>query len=301
MSNPANEPITAQKHFLPAWLRLLRPKQWTKNVLVLAAPLAAGQLLQAHVWGKLGGALVAFVLISSAIYALNDARDVAADQAHPTKRFRPIASGEISKTAGFALAAVLATASLTLGYFISIPLFITLACYALLQIAYSLALKHLPVFDIAVVASGFLLRAIAGSAACGIVLSQWFLMVATFGSLFMVAGKRYSELLEVGGDQGTRKTLTVYTASLLRSLTDVSMAVVIICYSLWAFGQGGGDPWGIPMRVVSIVPLTLALFRYEMAIDAGTAGEPEQVVLKDRILQVLGLLWLIPVVLAIFG
>jgi decaprenyl-phosphate phosphoribosyltransferase len=279
----------------------MRPKQWLKNVLVLAAPFASGRLLESGVWLGLFGAFAAFVLASSCIYLVNDIKDVAEDRIHPTKRFRPIAAGELSVTAAWAMAGVTGVGALALCWFISPYLLATVACYLALQTGYAFWLKDRPIVDIAVVAAGFLLRAIAGGTACDIELSQWFLLVVSFGSLFVVAGKRYSELKELGGDAGTRRSLEHYTLSFLFMVWVVSIAVMIVSYSLWAFEQHGQNLWGVDWAVISIVPLTLALLRYVQEIDAGRAGEPENVLLGDRTLQVLALLWMLPVVLEVFG
>ncbi len=155
--------------------------------------------------------------------------------------------------------------------------------------------------DLAVVSSGFLLRAVAGGVATAIPLSQWFLLVASFGSLFMVAGKRYSELKSLGVDAGTRKSLERYSQSYLRFVWMLAAGTVLVSYSLWAF-ENRGDAWlGVPWTALSIAPFTLALLQYALEIDAGQAGEPEDIVLGDRILQALGVLWLILIAIAVFG
>jgi len=155
-----------------------------------------------------------------------------------------------------------------------------------------------------VVASGFLLRAIAGGVATGILLSQWFLLVAAFGSFFMVAGKRYSEMKAIGGDAGTRRTLTRYSESYLRFTWMLAAVMVLISYSLWAFENraSGSNPalLGVPWPAISIAPFTLGLLQYALEVDAGNAGEPEDVVLHDRVLQGIGVIWLVVISLAVF-
>ena len=200
------------------------------------------------------------------------------------------------------MAAVALAASLAIGFLVAPLLGVTLASYWVLQVLYSLFLKHQPIIDLAMVAAGFLLRAVAGGVAANLPLSQWFLLVASFGSLFMVAGKRYSELKELGNDAGTRASLERYTKSYLREVWSVSIAIVIMSYSLWAFEQRYSTMlWGIPWTTLSIAPFTLAVLRYAMRIDQGKAGEPEDVVLSDPILQVLAVLWVIPVAIAVFA
>lgn len=291
---------TAPRHRLPAAIRAMRPRQWLKNVLVLAAPIAAGSILQPTVALNTLWAFLAFCLVSASIYLINDVRDVESDRAHPKKRFRPIAAGELSPTTALALAAATGAAGLALGIAVTPLLAITLGTYWVLQVGYSLFLKNQPIIDLAMVASGFLLRAMAGGVASSIPLSQWFLLVAAFGSLFMVAGKRYSEIRELGPEAGTRASLARYTDSYLRFVWTISCTAVIMSYSLWAFEQSVEvQPWQIPWQAVSIAPFTLALLRYAYVIDTGAAGAPEDVVLSDRVLQSLGVLWLIPVTIGV--
>jgi decaprenyl-phosphate phosphoribosyltransferase len=278
----------------------MRPRQWVKNLLVLAAPLAAGRLFEPAIIKGAALAFVAFSLASAAVYLVNDVRDVEEDRQHPTKRFRPIAAGELKPATALTLAVVLGVCGLALGFFVSLPLGITIFVYVALQLLYSAYLKHLPVVDLAMVASAYLLRAIAGGVATGIPLSQWFLLVAAFGSLFMVSGKRYSELKSLGSGAGTRRSLTRYSESYLRFAWMMSAVMVLISYSLWAFENRGAGTLGIPWTAISIAPFTLALLQYALEVDAGTAGEPEEVVLKDRVLQGLGLVWLAVISIAVF-
>lgn len=287
---------------LPAPIRAMRPRQWVKNVLVLAAPIAAGAVLQPAVLVNTLWAFVAFCLVSASIYLINDVRDVDADRQHPTKRFRPIAAGELQPSTALGLAALTLAASLTIGVLVAPLLAVTLVTYWVAQVAYSLLLKNQPIIDLAVVASGFLLRAMAGGVASGIPLSQWFLLVAAFGSLFMVAGKRYSELRELGSEAGTRASLARYTDTYLRFVWTLACTAVILSYSLWAFEHTSGSALGgISWHAVSIAPFTLALLRYAYVIDLGAAGEPEEVVLSDRVLQGLGVLWVIPVAIGMLS
>lgn len=278
----------------------MRPRQWVKNLLVLAAPLAAGRLFEPAVIKTAVLGFVAFCLVSALVYLVNDVRDVEEDRQHPTKRFRPIASGELKPTTALVLAAVVGVCGLALGFFVSVPLGITLVVYVALQLLYSAYLKHLPVVDLAMVASAYLLRAIAGGVATGIPLSQWFLLVAAFGSFFMVSGKRYSEMKSLGSEAGTRRSLTRYSESYLRFAWMMAAVMVLISYSLWAFQNPGGGALGVPWTAISIAPFTLALLQYALEVDAGTAGEPEEVVLNDRVLQGLGLVWLAVISIAVF-
>ncbi len=271
-------------------VRTMRPRQWVKNVLVTAAPLAAGRLFERGVLLDTVIAFAAFCLAASAVYLLNDALDVEADRAHPTKRDRPIAAGLVPVGAAYAASAVLAAAALGLALLASLDLVVLMALYLVVQVAYCVRLKHEPVLDIAIVASGFLLRAIAGGSASGIELSQWFLLVTAFGSLFMVSGKRYSEKRLAAAEGGaTRASLLRYTETYLRFVWSLSAAVMITAYGLWAFEIESAEQSAF--STISIVPFVLAVLRYAVDVDSGAAGAPEEIALGDRVLQVLAVSW----------
>jgi decaprenyl-phosphate phosphoribosyltransferase len=276
----------------------MRPRQWVKNVLVLAAPLAAGAIDDREVLAHAAVAFVGFSLVASAVYLVNDVRDVAEDRRHPTKRLRPVAAGELQPRSALTAAAVLLVAGLGTGFANNVELGSTLLVYVAVQVGYTLGLKHQPVLDLAAVASGFLLRAIAGAVASGLYLSPWFLLVASFGSLFMVAGKRYSEIHTLGAAAGTRRSLGYYSESYLRFVWVLAASIAITSYSLWAFEQASGTV-GVPWAEISLAPFVLGLLRYAVDIDRGTAGTPEDIVFRDRALQGIGLAWAIAVCLAV--
>jgi len=281
-----------------AVVRSMRPRQWTKNLLVAAAPLAAGQLFEAPVWWQTLVAFVAFCLLSGAVYLVNDSLDIEADRAHPRKRSRPIAAGELSVRAALTAAALAAVVAVGIGTAVAWQLGLLLVTYAALQVCYSVWLKHEPVLDLAAVSVGFLMRAVAGGIAAGLALSDFFLLVAGFGSLFMVAGKRYSEMHTLGSEAGTRPSLIRYTDTYLRFVWSVAATSTALAYCLWAFEQDGGS---VPWQSLSIVPFVLGLLRYAVDIDAGKAAEPEDIILGDRGLQAIGVVWLVLVCLGVLG
>jgi len=286
---PARTPVNV------AWgvLRTMRPRQWVKNVLVLAAPFAAGDLFATATVFDLAVAFVAFSLAASGIYLVNDAKDVEADRAHPTKRNRPVAAGTVPVPLALGVATALLGGALALSFLAGPDLAIVIGVYVAVQLAYCFWLKHQPVLDICVVASGFLLRAVAGGAATGIALSQWFLLCAGFGSLFMVAGKRYAEMMltERTGAK-IRRSLERYSASYLRFVWALSATVLIVMYSLWAFQIREASPHNTVWTMISIVPFVVAVLRYAVDVDGGNGGEPEDIALADRVLQVLAVVWL---------
>ena len=273
-------------------VKATRPRQWVKNVLVLAAPFAANRMFEREVLNDTLLSFVAFCLVSAAVYMVNDAIDVAADRAHPTKRNRPIAAGIVPVPLAYGLSVALFLAAIGVSLIAGWPLAVVIAVYAAAQLGYCLGLKHQPVIDLCIVASGFLLRAIAGGVAAGIPLSQWFLLVTAFGSLFMVAGKRYAEIIyfERTGAR-IRASLTKYSASYLRFVWATAAAIMITTYALWAFEIRQRVAHNSVWAVISIVPFVVAVLRYAVDVDGGNAGEPEEIALRDRVLQVLGVAW----------
>lgn len=287
--------------FLPSLIRAMRPKQWLKNLLVFAAPLGAGAIFQPDV---LLGTLVAFAcfcLAASGTYLINDIKDVAVDREHPEKRFRPIAAGALPVRAAAVAAVVLICTAIAVAFLQSPALGFLLVAYAASTLAYSLGLKHEAVVELALLSLGFMLRAVAGGAATGIPLSSWFLIVAGFGSLFMAAGKRFSELARVEADvplvidgqqSPRRRSLAGYSLNYLRFVWGMAAGVTVAAYCLWAFEVSGGEqspPWSL----FSIFPLVLGLLRYARDIDRAEAEAPESTVLSDRVLLLCGASWLL--------
>jgi decaprenyl-phosphate phosphoribosyltransferase len=278
-------------------VKAVRPRQWVKNVLVLAAPLAAGSATHASILAHVAIAFVAFCLVASSIYLVNDALDVEADRAHPTKRFRPIAAGVLPVNVAYALAATLMVGALLVSFAATWRLAVVMAVYLGIQLGYCFGLKHEPVLDICIVSSGFLLRAVAGGVAAAIPLSQWFLLIMAFGSLFMAAGKRYAELqIALSTGAKIRKSLEYYTPTYLRFVWTLSATAVVVCYGMWAFQQGGVDGVHHGHHAVwfeiSMIPFTIAILRYAVDVDGGQAGEPEEIALGDRVLQFLAIAWI---------
>ncbi len=169
-----------------------------------------------------------------------------------------------------------------------------LTAYLGMQLAYCVSLKHVLVVDLVVVTTGFLMRAVVGGLALGIPLSRWFLITTGFGALFMVSAKRYSEAVQMAGKAGaTRALLTEYTTGYLRFVWQLAAGVAVLGYCLWALEEGGLPHTSVlPWRQLSVVAFVLAILRYAVFADRGTAGEPEDVVLRDRALALIGLVWL---------
>lgn len=277
-----------------ALLMAMRPKQWTKNVLVAAAPAAAGLLTHSDVIFKTVVAFVAFCLASSATYLLNDVRDVEADRLHPVKRNRPIAAGLVSVSVAIITATIMLVGALVIGFSTATNLGWTLIAYLALTTTYTWSLKSIPIIDIICVASGFVLRTVAGATAAGVPISEWFFIVTSFGALLMVVGKREGEIGDLAEEAALiRPTLGAYTPGFLAYLRSVSSGVVLIAYCLWAFASAEASPSGGTWFKLSIIPFVAGILRYAMRIDAGDGAEPETLVLSDRWLAISGAAWVI--------
>ncbi|MFE7855126.1 decaprenyl-phosphate phosphoribosyltransferase [Streptomyces sp. NPDC057403] len=280
---------------LAGLLRTARPKQWVKNLLVVAAPAAAGELFTRPAIPRLAAVFVLFTACAAAVYLVNDARDADADRAHPAKRHRPVAAGQVPVPLAYAVAGVLGLlAPAAAAWLVSPAVAALLTAYLGLQLAYCVSLKRVLVVDLVVVTTGFLMRAVSGGLALGIPLSRWFLITTGFGALFMVAAKRYSEAVQMAGKAGaTRALLTEYTTGYLRFVWQLAAGVAVLGYCMWALEEGGLPHTSVlPWRQLSMVAFVLAVLRYAVFADRGAAGEPEDVVLRDRALAVIGLVWL---------
>lgn len=283
-----------------ALLRAMRPRQWAKNLLVLAAPVIGGGLQEPRTLLLALVGLVTFTMASAGVYLVNDLVDVDLDRAHPTKRLRPIASGALPAPVARIAAVVLLVTAPLLGALATWKLSGILALYVALSIGYCLRLKAEPVIELAIVASGFLLRALAGGWATGTDLSHWFILTAGFGSLFVAAGKRYAERHRADeNDPGrTRPVLAAYSTSYLRFVWTLSAAAVCLTYAEWALSRFPDDTRG--WSIASLVPFLLALLRYAVDVDRGNGGEPEEIILRSRPLLLLGAIWAVTLVVSMY-
>lgn len=293
-TDPATRAADTGRHRGPTTLQraralvtLSRPRQWLKNVLVLAAPVAAGRILEPSTLSRALLAFVAFTVLASGVYWINDALDAPTDRLHPTKRRRPIASGRISRATALYGGAALELGALLLAWRTVGPALAAVLCtYAVLQLAYSAQLKRVPVAELMVVASGFVIRALAGGVATDIALTEWFLIVTSFGALFVVAGKRYAESIAMGELAGEHRTvLERYPQAFLQQVVGVCLAVTLLAYCLWAFRTSTLISGATPSLWValSVVPVTLIALRYLLLVAAGRTGEPEELLLRDRV------------------
>lgn len=277
-----------------------RPKQWAKNVLVFVAPAAAGVLDEAYRIRLTVVGFVAFCLVSSATYLLNDVLDVESDRKHPTKRFRPIASGDLPVGLAVAMSIVLFVAGVLIAWSANTTLVLIVTLYVVLTTAYSFVFKKISILDLVILSSGFILRLLAGAYAAEVEVSDWFLLISLFGSMFIAAAKRYAEKQELGDRAAElRPTLGVYSLEYLSFIRNVSVAALVMSYCLWAVERAGVDH-ASPWAQLSIIPFLIAILRYALLVDQGKGSAPEDVILHDRQMQVMGLLWMMTLGLTVY-
>lgn len=283
-------------------LRLLRPRQWTKNLLVLAALVFARELFVADavVLASLGFA--AFCLASSSVYIINDLLDAERDRLHPEKRNRPIASGAVAADKAVLVAAALTVISLALAFWVAPAFGIAVVLYLVLTHFYSLVGKNVVILDVLLIAFGFVIRAIAGALAIAVPISDWFILCMAFLALFLAVSKRKAELVALKeAAANTRPVLERYTENSLDTYTAVTMAATLICYGLYVFDfqkQAGGDS---EILILTLPVAVFGVFRYHhLAETTGMGDKPEEVLLRDRPIQVCALVFALVAVMALY-
>jgi decaprenyl-phosphate phosphoribosyltransferase len=272
-----------------ALIRLARPQQWHKALMVFAAPAAAGALTSPTVLVRASLAAIGFTLLAVAIYAFNDIRDAPDDRRHPRKRFRPIAAGTISPPVAAVFGAFAALLGLAVTAGLGWATFGIAIAYLSAQILYVLGLKHVAVIDLVIVALGFVLRAAAGGTATGLPESHWFLLVSLFGAMFLVTGKRKAEHA-AAGNAVSRPVLAAYPTSWLDQVMTVSLLGTALSYGMWAFQYIHYDAFR-ELLAVSFVPFLTGLLRYALLVSTGRGEEPEHDIFRDRVLLAAGLIW----------
>lgn len=299
----ARDPVTAPSMGLVAGLmRTARPRQWAKNVLIFAAPFAAGIITHENVWWRLLVTFVAFCALSSGGYFFNDALDVDRDRSHPRKRFRPIARGVVAVPLAYITGALLFVIGFGLSVWMGGEVALVALAYVALTVSYSVWLKHEPVVEMVLLALAFVLRAAAGGETVGVALSPWFTVVVSFGALLVVAGKRYAEQTahDVSSTH-TRQVLARYPDGFLRFAWAMAATITVTGYCLWALLPGKGPHIPAPWPAISVVPFVVGILRYAMLLEAGAGEAPEDVFLRDRILQLSGAIWVAIYVIGLYA
>jgi 4-hydroxybenzoate polyprenyltransferase len=282
-----------------------RPNQWTKNLLVFLAPLFAFSFETQTLLTSIK-AFIAFCLISSSIYLINDSIDKNKDKEHPTKKFRAIASGLVSIKSAFIISLVYFSLSLIIGFSINIFFGFILILYFLVQILYCFKLKQIPIIEFFCIASGFILRSVAGGVAANIFISSWFLLSVGMLSLFLAVEKRKAEIVNLQNSKlNTRKVLKSYSLTLINKFEAVLTSSTIMTYSLWAYGPSIGGSKS-PFMIITIPLVMLGIFRYQMLSEIKqnrilkksniNLETPEKIIFTDKPIQIIVLTWLLIII-----
>jgi 4-hydroxybenzoate polyprenyltransferase len=270
--------LPRRRSSLRAALVSLRPRQWTKNLLLFAGIIFAAKLGDLTRWAEAFAAFGAYCAASSASYLVNDVRDAEHDRAHPVKRSRPIARGELSPRAAVAMAALLVLIAFALVVPLGVPSILLLVAFFALQASYTLALKHVVLLDVMTIGGLFVVRAAAGAAAVSVRISPWLLLCTALLALFLALAKRRGELVLVGAEATPgRPVLEGYSLALVDQLVTVVAASTVISYCLYSFTARDSNA-----MMVTIPFVLFGVFRYLLLMHRRDLGEePEEVLLRD--------------------
>jgi decaprenyl-phosphate phosphoribosyltransferase len=292
---------SVNKRTIPPLLELFRPRQQVKNVLVFAAPVLAGIHWDKNAVISLGAAFIALVLVSASTYTFNDLRDRHIDALHPTKSQRPIARGAVGPTFAVLFGILTAALALVLAVAVNVELLFVVAIYAVTTTAYSLGLKHVPVLELVIVAVGFVIRILAGAAAVGAGVTDWFLIVIGSGALMIIIAKRESEARRVETEGGaSRGVLSSYSQSFLTAMRITFSAVVLTIGCIAIFTKA--HEVDLPVLVqASVVPFALIILEFNRLVVLDGAESPEHIAFSSRVIQISGTVWVGMIVGGVYG
>jgi decaprenyl-phosphate phosphoribosyltransferase len=291
--NARTDPLAARLlRWVLAVVITTRPRQWPKNLLVFAAPLAGSTLGRDDGLAYALVAAVAFVCASAAVYLANDVADAERDRLHPRKRHRPVAVGELPKSHAIALSVIAATAGVAAGAVVAEPLLsLSVGGYLAMSFLYSGVLKHIPVIELVFVAAGFLIRVLGGAAATHVPPSGWFLLVCGLGAFGVAVAKRYTELTSLGAAAvAHRPVMRRYRPGVLRAAQVAAGAAMIAAYLGWAAGEPApAAAW----HLASALPMAAALVRFAVLTRRGTAASVEDLITRDAGMVTCEAAWLV--------
>lgn len=282
-----------------AVIRLLRPRQWTKNLAVFAALIFAGKLFELPLALTAAAAFVALDLISGGLYAVNDALDAELDRQHPIKSRRPVAGGELSKAQAFTIGGLLLLAGFALSAALGWQFLAAVAGYALMQLLYGAWLKHVAIVDMLTIAFGFVLRAVAGALVIAVEVSPWLVLCTGLLALFLATAKRRHELLLLQDQSGEhRPVLREYSAELLDSFMVTLSSATITSYALYTFFEQRAPGYAMMLTIPIVI---YGVLRYQsLVLIGGSGGRPEEILLGDRPILAAVLLWVVAAVAALY-
>ena len=278
------------------YIRILRPVQWLKNLMLIFPPFLGGIFFQSGFLSTIALPLTSFCLASSATYIANDVADCKQDREHPLKKLRPVASGEVTVGRALLLAGLLLISALYLAVMVSTNFLLLLAGYLAIATLYSFSLKSYPLIDLFCIASGFILRLLAGGDAFNVIISEWLFITVFLLALFLSTGKRYSEKRALGMDAGLhRKALTAYPEGFLEGLLFMSGSAVLVTYTMYVISRHSA------LLLYSVPLCCFGLLRYILRVQSGKGGDPTQSLTRDLPLMIVGISWAVMVGWGIYG
>jgi len=284
------------------FVKLARPGHWIKNTVVLLPILFGMRTSDADSWARIVWAAVAFCFVSSFGYIINDICDRQSDRNHPRKKDRPLAAGRVSVSAAVIEAIVFLSAGLVVAYCLSVLLLWVVAGYVVLGIYYTFVLKHHALVDVICIAMGFVLRAVAGAVAIGVVISPWLFICMFTICLFMGFCKRYSEIVTIGDvreAEGHRATLIEYTPELLTHLITLSAGIAVVGFLLYGLSERTIEQFGTNYFIYTLPIVVYGVFRFAMLSMKANYVDPTDLILHDSVFQMTVLLWVASAVVII--
>lgn len=284
------------------YLKLIRVEQYVKNLFVLSPLFFGGAFTDATLLVRTLLAVIAFALAASSIYIINDFFDINEDRAHPEKCKRPLASGAIQSRNALLLQVVLMGISLALSYWLSLDLFLVVCGYIGLNLLYSKWLKHIAILDVNIIAAGFVLRLLAGTAVTGIELSVWILLMTYLLALFLAIAKRRTDVVHAQNGKEVRKNIEGYNLAFVDTALGILASVVIVCYIFYCISPENQRHYNSKWLYLSIIFVINGIFRYlKLALVDGATASPTLIVLKDRFIQLTIICWLVLMSYLLYG
>ena len=301
-----------------AYIRLLRPRDWAKNLFLFIPLFFSGDLFNGALYPRLFLGFLAFCCMASSIYIINDYRDIEEDRKHPEKKFRPLAEGSVSKPAALVITIILIITGLVIGWFIREKFLFVLAIYLVLNLAYSFGLKNIPILDVIIVAAGFVLRVKGGAVIALIPLTEWLNIMVFLLALFMAIGKRRDDvLLKLSSGTDMRRSVKGYNLEFLNVATSLVCAVIVVAYFMYtmspevqhriaALGHKAGSVpdgsvGGLYRLYYTCLFVLAGILRYlQIIFVQAESGSPTKILYRDRFIQVTMQLWIASIYLIIY-
>jgi decaprenyl-phosphate phosphoribosyltransferase len=286
---------------LVAWVKLLRPHQYTKNIFIFLPLFFAVRITDVDLLLHAVLSFVLFSLLASAVYILNDLKDIEEDRAHPTKSLRPLASRAVSTSSAKILMFILASISLGSALLIQWELAFILSIYLLINVGYSLGLKHVAILDLFIIATGFLLRIFAGSVSTGVELTMWIILITFLLAVFLGLAKRRDDVLLANGGLKTRKNINGYNLEFVNAAMIIMASVVIVSYIFYTISPEIQQKFQSKFLYLTVFFVIMGIMRYmQITFVENNSGNPTSILLKDRFLQASILAWIVAFVFIIY-